>query len=38
MGALLSYKTDGFYDIFEMTRKLPKILKLSIYGEKDKIF
>jgi hypothetical protein len=38
LGLFLSYKTQGFNEIFEMVRRLPKVLKLSIYGEKDNIF
>lgn len=38
MGVFLVYKTEGFNEIFEMIRRLPKVLKLSIYGEKDNMF
>jgi hypothetical protein len=32
---LLAYKSESMYKAFEFNRKLPKILKLFIYGSKD---
>ena len=38
LGLLLAYKSKEFNEIFDMVRKLPKVLKLSIYGQRDNLF
>jgi hypothetical protein len=35
---LLAYKTERFNEVFEFARRMPKVLKLLVYGEKDFIF
>ena len=38
LGVFLCYKTERFHQLFDFNRKLPKVLKLFIYGEKDTVF
>lgn len=38
MSSSIASKTEKFNELFELNKKMPKILKLFIYGEKDYIF
>jgi hypothetical protein len=38
MSSCLAAKTQKYNELFELNKKMPKVLKLFIYGQKDYIF